>query len=310
MTERTQSAKKDGALPFDGREILDQLYDGVYLVDRSRVIRSWNKGAERLAGYPASEVIGTKCADGVLMHVDEAGDVLCPKGCPLEATMADGQLREAEVYLHHKDGHRVPVVVRASPIRDGEGRIVGAIEVFSDNSARSSLRSEIESLKRLALYDPLTEVGNRRYLDITLMSRHDELERYGWPYGLLLFDVDRFKVFNDRFGHAAGDRALRMVARTVAANVRTFDVVGRWGGEEFLVVLEKIEKNELRRRGEALRRLVEASSVSFEGNELSVTVSAGGTIARPSESVDETFQRADELLYRSKSEGRNRCTFV
>ena len=288
--------------------ILDQMYDGVYLVDTQRSIQFWNRGAERISGYPAQEILGTRCSDNLLMHIDEEGTQLCREGCPLAATIADGEPREAEVYLHHKEGHRVPVHVRAAPLRDAEGRIIGAIEVFSDNSARSALREEIERFRKLALIDPLTDVGNRRYAETALTSRHDELERYGWAYGVLLVDIDCFKSFNDRFGHETGDRVLRMVAQSLAAAVRSFDVVGRWGGEEFVVVIEKVNLEDMVRRADMLRRLVEASSLTVDGQQLSVTISIGGTIARPGEKTTDTLKRADEFLYRSKEMGRNRVT--
>lgn len=291
-------------------DILDEMYDGVYLVDRQRRIRFWNRGAERLSGYASADVLGTACSDNLLMHVNSAGESLCLTGCPLAATMDDGVPREAEAYLHHRDGHRVPVLVRTSPIRDARGVIIGGVEVFDDNSARTSMRQEIESLRSLALVDALTGVGNRRYVDITLASRHDELERYGWAFGVLLFDIDHFKAFNDRFGHAVGDRVLRMVAQTMSASVRSFDVVGRWGGEEFVVILEKISLDQLSERANSLRRLVAASNFTEGAVSLSVTVSAGGTLARVGEPVAETLRRADGLLYESKAAGRNRCSLA
>jgi len=300
-----RTAVTDGLVPED---ILDQLHDGVYLVDTDRSIRFWNRGAERISGYRADEVIGTRCSDNVLMHIDDRGNQLCRAGCPLAATMSDGDPREVEVYLHHKDGHRVPVLVRAAPLRDAEGRLTGAIEVFSDNSARSTMRAEIEQLRKLALFDPLTDVGNRRYAEMALTSRSDELARYGWRYGVLLADIDHFKSFNDRFGHDTGDRVLRMVAQSLDANVRSFDIVGRWGGEEFVVIVEKVDLEELTRRAESLRRLVAGSSLTVDGQPLSVTISVGGAIARDSEAPGDTVNRADALLYRSKEAGRNRVT--
>lgn len=92
------------------------------------------------------------------------------------------------------------------------------------------------------------------------------------------------------------------------SNVRVFDVVGRWGGEEFLVVLEKLGEEELPERAERLRRLVEESSVPAEGELLSVTISIGATAARPGEEAQQTIKRADDLLYRSKRAGRNCVT--
>ncbi|HEY6837725.1 MAG TPA: PAS domain S-box protein, partial [Geobacteraceae bacterium] len=118
------------------RKLLDNLYDGVYFVDRDRLITYWNKGAERISGYTAEEVMGKSCKDSLLVHMDDKGTILCLAGCPLAATMEDRKERRAEVYLHHKDGHRVPVVVRVAPIPDRAGKIIGAVEIFSENSTR------------------------------------------------------------------------------------------------------------------------------------------------------------------------------
>jgi diguanylate cyclase (GGDEF)-like protein len=222
--------------------------------------------------------------------------------------MQDGQSREAEVYLQHKAGHRVPVLVRTAPLKDNSGRVIGGIEAFGESSARSAMREEIETLRRLALRDELTDIGNRRYAEMALQSRQSEMERYGWNYGVLMIDIDHFKTFNDQYGHDIGDRVLKMVATTLVSNVRTFDVVGRWGGEEFLVVIEKIDLPELTQRAEKLRALVKASGFGVDDQELSVTISLGGTLARPDEAVADTVKRADKLLYLSKAEGRDRCT--
>ncbi len=310
MSELARSANRSLGFGLESsHDLLNQLTNGVYLVDRLRRIQFWNRGAEELTGYAASDVVGSACSDNLLMHVDSEGHSLCLLGCPLEATMNDGQAREAEVFLHHRDGQRVPVLVRTSPIRDARGQIVGGIEVFDDNAARASMREEVSALRELALVDPLTEIGNRRYAETALASRHAELERYGWVYGVLMIDVDHFKAFNDRYGHATGDRVLRMVATTLKSSVRTYDVAGRWGGEEFIGILEKMTADELARRAETLRLLVSSSSLTVDGAALSVTVSIGGTVARSSETVAEAVRRADELLYQSKAAGRNRCSF-
>jgi len=294
--------------PLFHRDILDQMYDGVYFVDTDMTIRYWNRGAERISGFAGVDVLGTRCADNVLMHVTADGTQLCLSGCPLAATIEDGELREAEVYLHHKDGHRVPVLIRTAPMRDAEGRTVGGVEAFTDNRTRAAMREEIEELTKLALLDQLTEAGNRRYAEMTLAARHGEMERYGWPYGVLMIDVDRFKSFNDRYGHDTGDAVLRMVAKTLKAGIRSFDVAARWGGEEFIVVLEKVGADELASRADMLCHLVGASSLTAGGQSLSVTVSIGGAVSQKGTGPKETVKRADELLYRSKSAGRNRAT--
>jgi len=219
------------------RQLLDNLYDGVYFVDHNRVITYWNKGAERLSGFTAAEVIGRGCRDNILVHVDTQGCQLCLEGCPLGSTMADGKERQSEVFMNHKAGHRVPVKVSASPIRNADGVIIGAVEIFRDNSTRTSDQQLIEDLQNMAFLDPLTGLANRRFLQNALQRQLEELHRYGWPFGVLFFDVDHFKLFNDEHGHEVGDAVLKMVSKTMANCSRSFDTVGRWGGRNLSPLL-------------------------------------------------------------------------
>ena len=183
------------------KNLLDNLYDGVYFLDAERRITYWNKGAERLTGYGADEVIDCYCRDDILMHVDEMGNKLCETDlCPAVKTLRDGRLREEELFLHHKRGHRVPVSIRVAPIPGPGGLVVGAVEVFSDNTSTVQTRQVIQELQKIALLDPLTQVGNRRYAELNLRARLAELERYGWPFGILFIDLDHFKEVNDRHG--------------------------------------------------------------------------------------------------------------
>ena len=163
----------------DVGDLLDAIADGVYLVDRRRRITSWNRAAAEMSGYTAEEVVGQRCRDGLLNHVDEAGRTMCGGHCPLKATMLDGQERECRVFMHHKSGHLVPVQVKARALRDKDGAIVGAVEVFSDDTDYRRLADEVSDLQSLALLDPLTQLGNRRYLDRCLQMRLTDHERYG-----------------------------------------------------------------------------------------------------------------------------------
>jgi PAS domain S-box-containing protein len=112
--------------------LLDELFDGVYIVDRKRTIVFWNQGAERISGYPRSAVLGVDCAHGPLRHEDEEGCRLCEGRCPAHDAMEANQARTAVVYLHAADGQRLPVEAHIRPLQDGEGKVIGAIEVFHD----------------------------------------------------------------------------------------------------------------------------------------------------------------------------------
>ncbi len=290
------------------REILENLHDGVYFVDTKRRITFWNKGAERITGYSAAEVVGSSCADGILNHVDAQGVELCGGPCPLQATIVDGGTHEAEVYLHHKQGHRLPVWVRAAPLRDAAGRVIGGIELFTDLSPRLALQEQVEELRKLALIDALTGLPNRRHLEACVHARLAELQRSGAGFGLLFIDIDHFKRFNDTHGHDIGDRVLKIVSDTLSLSVRPFDTVCRWGGEEFAGVFPHANAPVLRGIAERLRELVSQSRVEAGSEALSVTVSVGGALGTPADTIETLVKRADELMYASKNDGRNRVT--
>lgn len=209
------------------KRLLDNLHDGVYFVDRDRRITYWNGGAEKISGYRANQVMGSLCRDNLLNHVTESGMELCNSACPLAGTMEDGLPREADVFLHHSDGHRVPVHVRASPIKDDDGNIVGAVETFNSNAAFVETRRKLQRFQKAALIDPLTQTYNRRFINPRLKSLLDEHRNHGLPFGIVLGDIDGFKAVNDSHGHDIGDRVLLMVARTLRADLRKTDVVGR-----------------------------------------------------------------------------------
>lgn len=228
----------------------------------------------------------------------------------MAAVMADGQPRSADLFLHHKDGHRVPVHVCGVAIRDWRGEILGAFETFSDATESASAVERIRALEGEAYLDALTKVPNRRYFDSGLASRLAELEREGLRFGLLLCDVDHFKGFNDKHGHRVGDKVLQMIARTMRHACRSYDLLARWGGEEFVVLAGHGTPERVQVLAERLRALVQHSTLDHEGCVLHVTISLGATVARDDDDATSLFARVDELLYQSKAAGRNRVTFA
>lgn len=290
------------------KTLLDNLHDGVYLVDKDRRITYWNKGAERITGYTAKEVIGKHCRDNLLIHIDGQGTNLCKSDCPVSETLLKGNNCEAEVYLHHKKGHRVPVLVRVSPVKDNNGNITGAIETFNDNTVRILRLQQIKELEKMAYIDALTEIPNRRYLEMNLYARYNEMKRYKSVFGILMMDIDHFKKLNDTYGHDIGDKVLKMVSRTLADNTRSFDSVGRWGGEEFVAIVVNVTMKQLRDTAERFRMLVEKSMFTSGKNIISTTISIGATMVQPADTISKLMKRADKLMYQSKASGRNFVT--
>lgn len=288
-------------------QLCDNLFDGVYFVDRDRKIAYWNHGAEELTGYKSEEVVGSRCFDNLLSHIDESGCELCHAGCPLSATIEDGTRREAEVYLRHKSGHRVPVSIRVAPIRDNSGAIVGAVEVFSDITQKKTIERRARDLETEAYLDPLTKISNRRHITMAVTHAMHEVEEFGTRAGLLLVDVDQFKQVNDQFGHSAGDDVLETVANTLSRAIRPNDVLGRWGGDEFLVLARGVDVGDLQKLAERCLTLIAASTIKAGEERVRVTVSIGGTLLQRGKPAKWAFDRADGFLYACKAVGRNRC---
>jgi diguanylate cyclase (GGDEF)-like protein/PAS domain S-box-containing protein len=286
------------------RELLDCLEDGVYFTDNERRIAFWNKGAEILTGYSRQEAVGKCCMDNLLMHVDSEGRELCKQGCPLNETLQDGKPREADVFLHHKDGHRLPIRVRVMAMKNDAGDIIGAVEIFNDNAVQLQTSERLSQMEKLALLDSLTGLANRRYLETIMRSRLEELRRNNWHCGVLFIDIDNFKSVNDRHGHEVGDQVIKMVSRTLESSVRYFDVVGRWGGEEFVAVIANAEEKELIEIGERMRTMVEHSMLNAP-EYLFVTISIGGAQAVQGDTIESLVGRADEKLYQAKHSGKN-----
>ncbi len=168
-------------------------------------------------------------------------------------------------------------------------------------------------LYRRSIFDEMTQVFSRGHFDAHLFQEIERAKRYHSgeetsPYevSLVMFDIDDFKLFNDRYGHQTGDRILKGVARVVKKGVRTSDVVARYGGEEFCIVLPETGKENAVRAAERIRGMIETFSLNVEGRRLTVTVSMGvATYPDDAGNVQELVREADKALYRAKARGKN-----
>lgn len=292
------------------RTVLEHMSEGVYFVDRDRRITYWNPGAERITGYSAEEVTGHSCSEGILRHVSESGRHLCTSGCPLAAVMRDGVSRSANVYLHHKAGHRVPVTVSGQVIRNEDGEVVGSIELFHPRIATRFADPDGRSRADDAYVDALTGIGNRRFGESHFEPVLAAVRAEVTTLGVLFIDIDNFKQINDNFGHRMGDAVLRMVGQNLAHGLRAGDFPVRWGGEEFLALLPGAGQQSLERAAERLRMLIENSWIQDGADHIRVTVSIGAVLAVPGDTAADVVDRADRLMYASKRSGRNLVTSI
>jgi len=168
------------------------------------------------------------------------------------------------------------------------------------------LRKALEEIRWLSITDGLTGLYNRRYFFEQAEKEVERAQRYRRPVAAIMLDVDFFKRVNDTFGHAAGDEVLREVALCCRREVRELDILGRYGGEEFAILLTESDMDQAQQVAERLRTRIESMVIPIKGHDLSLTVSLGLAELKVSESVESLLDRADQALYSAKQTGRNR----
>ena len=175
------------------------------------------------------------------------------------------------------------------------GRALLALERLAE-------RQHVEDeLRRMAFVDELTGLANRRASEQAIASRIGSLGRHGWAFGLLVVDVDHLKEINDRHGHAAGDAALRLVAQTLAQGSRSEDLVGRWGGDEFVVLVSGATPSLLAQASQRIATLVAHARLAGADDPIELSISVGAAVAWSGDTVELVFARADKALYEAKA---------
>lgn len=292
-------------------------YSALNLIDGDR---QWGKSCHGIQSYEVSRE-HSFCAHTILqedpMVIPDTHDDERFVENP-QVTGDPGIRFYAGVPVHSPDGHRVGTLCvfdqQPREVSNEDIKSLGDLAVLVENEltfselsdAQSQLKKDLSQAEKQAATDNLTGLWNRRATKELLTRELDKFERDGSPFSVALLDLDHFKDINDSYGHAAGDYVLRKAAKRINTSVRPQDSVGRWGGEEFLVILEETSRDEARTVCERIRDHFRNPPFTFEGETISVTISIGLADYRgESDSEEELIKRADEALYRCKDSGRN-----
>ncbi|TKC88373.1 diguanylate cyclase [Trinickia terrae] len=296
--------------------VIERVGFGIFVVDRAFNVLMWNRFMQDHSGRPPAEVVGKP--------IFESFPEL-PRGWltrKLESVFQLGSFAfsswEQRPYLF-KFEHDRPITGGVDFMQQDctfmplmRGREVVAICVtISDVTHVSVMQREREEavakLREYADRDGLTGISNRRFFEARLHDEYVRWQRYGGDFSVLLFDLDHFKTINDEFGHTIGDTVLRVMAQRVGDVVRAQDTFGRFGGEEFALLLPCTTLDEAMIVAEKIRTTIGDTPVDAEGVSVPVTASVGGAAARAGMSAYEVLiNDADAALYSAKRQGRNR----
>jgi diguanylate cyclase (GGDEF)-like protein/PAS domain S-box-containing protein/putative nucleotidyltransferase with HDIG domain len=304
----TQHAPEASSLGhiFSYLYLLESLYDGFYLVDADLRFVIWNRGAEKLLGRDAYDMLGQVWTSSLLGYADKLGEGLSDNDVPMKRALESATPTTQNVQVQAADGRWIDVEMQSVPLIDADGRIHGVAEIFRDLSRNSLRPREYRDLKLAASRDSLTSLVNRGELEIQLaLMLHEQKAKGAEPFCVIFSDVDYFKAINDTFGHAVGDQVLVDVANTFRHEVYSGDLVARYGGEEFVIICPGTELEQGVKRAERLRLAIMNGTIG--GNDdLKVTASFGVTQVEEGDTVEEVLRRADCAVYNAKKSGRNR----
>ena len=288
--------------------LFDSIRDPFCIYDRDFQVIRVNDAYALMKNRLSEELIGNKCH--VIQH---NSDVVC-EGCVVNKTFqsADPCAKEKSITL--QDGTEIWVEIYTYPILDEEGRVSHVMEYTRDITDRRKSEDEktrlIEKLEHLSRTDSLTGLMNRRALTNSLIYEMDRAKRYGAELALILCDIDNFKEINDMFGHDTGDRALQIVSATLKTILRKADFVGRYGGDEFMLILPETSDKGAEDLAEKLLSAVRGTDLrSNAGAPISMSMSIGvAWLDAAADDVDSLIRRVDDAMYASKQAGKDRVS--
>jgi len=279
--------------------LLESLYDAFYVIDANRRIAIWSSGAAALANRAVPDTLGKRWNRMLISQAPTNTD-------PVETVFLTGQAICHGMTLQNSEGNYVDVDVQSIPVHDENGQVVGVVELVCNCKESKRHRVQFRSLQMAATRDPLTGVLNRGELERRLAEIHDDWESQSSKnYSAVFMDLDHFKLINDQLSHAVGDKVLVECSRLLQDELYSGEVIGRYGGEEFLVICPETSAVAALERAERLRRILSTTRFA-ERDELQVTASFGIAEVRQGESMESVVKRADDALYEAKRLGRNR----
>lgn len=288
------------------RTIFEDSKDTIFVADLTGRIEDISPACVNLFGFTPEEVIANEVNLNDIGSVEDRSRFALLMG-------ENGLVQDFEFELLHHDGRKIRVVMNASTRVNKDGKIIGiqgSVRDISDKVQAQEQRRRADELELIAATDALTGAYTRRYLDDVAAREMARSARNKTPLSLVIFDIDHFKQTNDSHGHLAGDKVLVTLSTLCKENIRSTDVLCRFGGEEFIILMPETDLESAYQKVEVLRKQVaEKPLVEFNGEQILVTFSAGVQTWNNNEKLADLIERADKALYRAKREGRNRTVY-
>jgi len=272
------------------RSLLESLPIGVYILDRERRVRFWNRGAEQLTGHLAHEAVGQDGTGHLLEACDRKGRVLIGDDSPVTATLAHGHGQQFTVFYRHKNGHRLAVRVRTRAILEHNDMIVGAIVLFEEAFV---FREDSSGPPMYGCLDSTTGIPSHRLTRAVLSECLAGMEQSQQGFGVVRIRVLGLDEFRSKHGIQSAIPFMRTTAHTLRHSLDPENFLGRWGEDEFIAVLPSANPVAAAATAETAWGLVRHSEVSWWGDQFPVETVVSYTVARPGDKLEKLLNRLE-----------------
>ncbi|NQT65339.1 MAG: diguanylate cyclase, partial [FCB group bacterium] len=288
------------------QNIIENLYEGLFYVDKERRIKYWSKGAEKITGYSSSEVLDQICSEKFLCPTDADGRKYYGESNVFTITLANGTYKQFELLITHKNGSKVPVSIRIAPMYDVNDNIVGATQLFTDNKEHlEHLVNDSEEYEN-SFFDPITKLPNKVSLEMSINFKLSEFRRYNRPFGIILFEIDNYDKLSKIYGEEFDVNVLTKISKLVTIDLRPFDIAGRWSEKEFALVLINVREDSIKVIGDRLKDIIENTDLTIGKGEIDITLSIAGIVATLNDSTKLLIEKLRTTIKKCKHMGGNK----
>ncbi len=264
---------------------------GICFTDANRNIIYWNSGAATITGYRSDEVAGKNCGQVIAYFNQNRGKIDGIDDATAQAS-ENAARQGTRLSIFHKDGHRVPVLLRSFPVYGDNAELTGFIHLITDNFCRKTQQAKMGALTKVAYIDSLSGLFNKQYLDNRLRTLLSTAPDRREPFSILYVHITGFREFNEKYGVSRADQLLKMVANTLSNVISPPNMIGRWHGASFIVIAGTANKSLILLLTDKLKAIVAETNYAVGEETVSIRLMIGHTVSQEYDTVDYLIERA------------------
>lgn len=285
--------------------VMESVPIGCYILKPNHMVMYWNRRAGELLGFSASEMQGKKCVDMPLGCSFATGGDILHASCPATVAFITGQPQTTQMFMRQKSGKNLLIRNTLVPIKDSDGKVVELVSFFVPLTEESYDQHLVNSIYEVATRDPLTCLPGRRYMESRIDEELEVFGRTKRPFAMLFADVDNLHDINNTYGHDAGDAIIRKLGLALRVYGRKTDRFCRWGGDEFVGLLQLRSPEDIKGAAKRFMGLANACEEEVNGKTVACQLAIGITVVREGDNLESLLSRADGYMYRAKKLNAN-----